>query len=94
MSRRYALMRAAAELGGDTGFRDRIALQTFHKLALARPMELLDMVDERTAVMMVVPSWTTSRIRRSRRPRLRNYRRARGASEGGCMWRGGKGTCL
>ena len=51
----YTLMRAAAELGGDTGFRDRIALQTFHKLALARPIELLDMVDERTAVMMVVP---------------------------------------
>lgn len=51
----YNLMRAAAELGAAAGFRDRITLQTFHKLALARPAELLDMVDDRTAVMMVVP---------------------------------------
>jgi len=54
----YHLMRAAAELGSTTtttGFRDRITLQTFHKLALARPAELLDMVDARTAVMMIVP---------------------------------------
>lgn len=51
----YGLMRAAAELRVESGFRDRITLQTFHKLALARPMELLDMVDERTAVMVVVP---------------------------------------
>ncbi|KAK3293828.1 Alpha/Beta hydrolase protein [Chaetomium fimeti] len=50
----YNLMRAAAERG-PPGFRDRIALQTFHKLALARPMELLDMVDERMSVLMVVP---------------------------------------
>lgn len=50
----YNLMRAAAERG-PPGFRDRITLQTFHKLALARPMELLDMVDQRMAVMVVVP---------------------------------------
>lgn len=50
----YNLMRAAAERG-PPGFRDRMALQTFHKLALARPMELLDMVNQRTAVMVVVP---------------------------------------
>ncbi|KAM7191817.1 Alpha/Beta hydrolase fold [Rhypophila sp. PSN 637] len=54
----YNLMRAATESGGGavtSGFRDKITLQTFHKLALARPSELLDMVDPRTAVMMVVP---------------------------------------
>ncbi|SPQ21604.1 7b5e02a9-152d-46c9-848b-001e3a3d0024 [Thermothielavioides terrestris] len=50
----YNLMRAAAGRG-HPGFRDRITFQTFHKLALARPRELLDMIDERMAVMVVVP---------------------------------------
>lgn len=50
----YSLMRAAAE-SGHPDFRDRITLQTFHKLALARPMELLDMTDPDLAVMVVVP---------------------------------------
>ncbi|AEO62907.1 uncharacterized protein THITE_2107710 [Thermothielavioides terrestris NRRL 8126] len=50
----YNLMRAAAGRG-HPGFRDRITFQTFYKLALARPRELLDMIDERMAVMVVVP---------------------------------------
>ncbi|KAK4184567.1 Alpha/Beta hydrolase protein [Podospora australis] len=53
----FNLMRGAAERGDSeqTGFRDRITLQTYHKMALARPAELLEMVDERMSVMMVVP---------------------------------------
>lgn len=50
----YSLMREAAQ-SGHPDFRDRITLQTFHKLALARPMELLDMTDPDLAVMVVVP---------------------------------------
>ncbi|KAF2993298.1 hypothetical protein E8E14_001323 [Neopestalotiopsis sp. 37M] len=48
----YALMRAAIERGA-AGFRDRIALQTYHKLALFRPTEYLDML--RVPVLMVIP---------------------------------------
>ncbi|KAG8162684.1 hypothetical protein KVR01_007162 [Diaporthe batatas] len=50
----YNLMRAAAELG-HPGFRDRITMQAFYKLAMARPMELLEMIDPSMSVMMVVP---------------------------------------
>lgn len=50
----FNLMRAAAE-SGHPGFRDRITMQTFHKLALARPMELLEMIDPEIPVMVVVP---------------------------------------
>lgn len=49
----YNLMQAAAELG-HSDFRNRITLQTYHKLAVARPMELIDMV-EGMPVMMVIP---------------------------------------
>ncbi|KAK7724445.1 hypothetical protein SLS63_008702 [Diaporthe eres] len=49
----YNLMQAAAELG-HPDFRNRITLQTYHKLAVARPMELIDMV-EGMPVMMVIP---------------------------------------
>ena len=48
----YALMRLAKEKGA-VGFRDRIALQTYQKLALFRPAEHLDMTQ--APVMMVVP---------------------------------------
>lgn len=48
----YALMRLAKEKGA-AGFRDRIALQTYQKLALFRPAEHLDMIQ--ASVMMVVP---------------------------------------
>ncbi|KAK3328392.1 Alpha/Beta hydrolase protein [Cercophora scortea] len=47
-----AFMRLAKEKGAK-GFRDRIALQTYHKLAFFRPAEYLDMI--RAPVMMVVP---------------------------------------
>lgn len=48
----YAFMRLAKEKGAE-GFRDRIALQTYHKLALFRPMEFMDMI--KAPVLMVVP---------------------------------------
>ncbi|KAH6842947.1 Alpha/Beta hydrolase protein [Chaetomium sp. MPI-CAGE-AT-0009] len=48
----YNLMRAAVEKGA-VGFRDRIALQTYHKMALFRPSEYLDMV--RAPVLLVIP---------------------------------------
>jgi len=48
----YALMRLTKEKDA-TGFRDRIALQTYQKLALFRPAEHLDMTQ--APVMMVVP---------------------------------------
>lgn len=49
----YNLMRSATELG-HPDFRDRITLQTYHKLALARPKEILEMIDG-MPVMMVIP---------------------------------------
>ncbi|KAI1097880.1 Alpha/Beta hydrolase protein [Jackrogersella minutella] len=48
----YAFMRLAKEKGA-TGFRDRIALQTYHKLAFFKPAEYLDMI--KAPVLMVVP---------------------------------------
>lgn len=48
----YNLMKAAAELG-HPDFRDRISLQTYHKLAMFRPKEYMEMV--RSPTMMVVP---------------------------------------
>ncbi|KAI1375607.1 hypothetical protein F4677DRAFT_421863 [Hypoxylon crocopeplum] len=49
----YNLMQAATELG-HPDFRNRISLQTYHKMALARPKELLEMVDG-MPVMMIIP---------------------------------------
>ncbi|KAK0625507.1 Alpha/Beta hydrolase protein [Bombardia bombarda] len=49
----YNLMQSAAELG-HPDFRNRITLQTYHKLALARPKELLELVDG-VPVFMVIP---------------------------------------
>ncbi|KAI0399294.1 hypothetical protein F4802DRAFT_590194 [Xylaria palmicola] len=50
----YALMRAAAERG-HPNFRDRITFQTYHKLALFRPKELLQDLLEAVPIMMIVP---------------------------------------
>ncbi|KAI8626382.1 Alpha/Beta hydrolase protein [Xylariaceae sp. FL1651] len=49
----YNLMQAAAE-SGHPDFRNRITLQTYHKMALARPKEILDMIDG-MPVMMIIP---------------------------------------
>lgn len=49
----YHLMQSATELG-HPDFRNRITLQTYHKLALARPKEILEMVDG-MPVMMIIP---------------------------------------
>ncbi|EQB51418.1 hypothetical protein CGLO_09033 [Colletotrichum gloeosporioides Cg-14] len=48
----YNFMNAVIDRGAPN-FRDRITLQTYHKLALFRPKELLDLV--RTPVQMIVP---------------------------------------
>ncbi len=48
----YALMRLTKEKGA-AGFRDRIALQTYQKLALFKPAKHLNMIQ--APVMMVVP---------------------------------------
>ncbi|KAI1630868.1 DltD domain-containing protein [Biscogniauxia mediterranea] len=48
----YNLMKAAAGLG-HPDFRDRIALQTYQKLAMFRPKEYMDMI--RAPVMMIIP---------------------------------------
>ncbi|PVH96642.1 alpha/beta-hydrolase [Periconia macrospinosa] len=48
----YNFMQLAAEKGAE-GFRDRIALQTYQKLAMFRPKEYLDMI--RAPVMTVIP---------------------------------------
>lgn len=50
----YGLMRAAAERG-HPGFRDRITLQTYYNLALARPKEITQELLQDTPVLMVVP---------------------------------------
>ncbi|KAK8135249.1 hypothetical protein PG984_003189 [Apiospora sp. TS-2023a] len=50
----YNLMRAAAETGHPT-FRDRITLQTYYKLALARPKEIIQEFSQEVPVMMIVP---------------------------------------
>lgn len=48
----YAFMRLAREKGA-AGFRDRISLQTYHKLAYFRPMEYLGAV--KAPVLMLIP---------------------------------------
>ena len=48
----YNLMKAASELG-HPDFRDRLALQTYQKLAMFRPKEYMDMI--RAPVMTVIP---------------------------------------
>lgn len=49
----YFLMRTAAERG-HPNFRDRITLQSYHKMALFRPKELFMMVEE-VPIMMMIP---------------------------------------
>ena len=49
----HTLMRAATERGHPS-FRDRITLQTYHKLALFRPKELMETI-EGVPVMMIIP---------------------------------------
>lgn len=48
----YKLMKAAAE-SGNSHFRDRLMLQTYHKLAMFRPREYMDMIQ--APVMIVIP---------------------------------------
>ncbi|KAI0972016.1 Alpha/Beta hydrolase protein [Xylaria arbuscula] len=50
----YTVMKAAAERG-HPNFRDRITFQTYHKLALFRPKELLADLLEGIPTMMVIP---------------------------------------
>ncbi|KAL8889244.1 MAG: hypothetical protein Q9215_003446 [Flavoplaca cf. flavocitrina] len=50
----YLLMKTAAERG-HPNFRDRITLQTYHKMALFRPTELLEEMLEGIPIMMMVP---------------------------------------
>lgn len=50
----YFLMRTAAERG-HPNFRDRITLQSYHKMALFRPKELLDEMLEGIPVMIMIP---------------------------------------
>lgn len=49
----YLLTKQAIERGAPN-FRDRITLQTYHKLAMFRPRELLDMVED-IPVLMIIP---------------------------------------
>ncbi|KAI1319319.1 DltD domain-containing protein [Xylariaceae sp. FL0255] len=50
----YNLMKAASQRG-TPNFSDRISLQTYHKLAMFRPLEYLDML--RAPVMMIIPEF-------------------------------------
>ncbi|KAI0534838.1 alpha/beta-hydrolase [Xylaria digitata] len=50
----YMLMKTAAERGA-ANFRDRITLQSYHKMALFRPRDLLKEMLEDIPTMMVVP---------------------------------------
>lgn len=50
----YRLMRTAAERG-HPNFRDRITLQSYHKMALFRPKELLEETLEGIPTLMVIP---------------------------------------
>ena len=50
----YSLMRAAAERG-HANFRDRITLQSYHKMALFRPREVMEELLETVPTMMMVP---------------------------------------
>lgn len=54
----HTLMKLAAERGHHN-FRDRITLQSFHKLALFRPQDLLEEMLDGMPVMMVVPELDT-----------------------------------
>ncbi|KXX76490.1 hypothetical protein MMYC01_205197 [Madurella mycetomatis] len=49
----HNLMKAAVERGHPS-FRDRITLQTYHKLALFRPKEIMETIEE-VPVMMIIP---------------------------------------
>ncbi|KAI1081715.1 hypothetical protein F5B20DRAFT_535049, partial [Whalleya microplaca] len=49
----YTLTKQAIERGAPN-FRDRITLQTYHKLAMFRPVELLEMV-QGVPVLMIIP---------------------------------------
>lgn len=49
----YTLMKAAAERG-HPNFRDRVTLQSYHKMALFRPKELLQALED-VPVMMMIP---------------------------------------
>ncbi|KAJ6087099.1 hypothetical protein N7467_006013 [Penicillium canescens] len=49
----HLLMRAAAERG-HPNFRDRITVQTYHKLAYFRPKEIMETIEE-VPVMMIIP---------------------------------------
>jgi hypothetical protein len=49
----YMLTKQAMERGAPN-FRDRITLQTYHKLAMFQPRELLGMI-EKTSVLMIIP---------------------------------------
>ena len=50
----YSLMRAAVERG-HPNFRDRITLQSYHKMALFRPKEVMEELLEKIPIMMMVP---------------------------------------
>lgn len=50
----YLLMMAAAERG-HPNFRDRIALQSYHKMALFRPKEVIEQMLEGIPTMMMIP---------------------------------------
>ena len=50
----YFLMKTAAEKG-HPNFRDRITLQSYHKMALFRPKDLLEEMLEGVPTLMVVP---------------------------------------
>ncbi|MCJ1266776.1 hypothetical protein MMC22_006661 [Lobaria immixta] len=50
----YFLMMAAAERG-HPNFRDRITLQSYHKMALFRPKEMMEEMLEGTPTMMMIP---------------------------------------
>ncbi|KAI0185948.1 Alpha/Beta hydrolase protein [Xylaria flabelliformis] len=49
----YNLMQSAVQ-SGHPDFRDRVTMQTYHKMALARPKEIIEMIDG-VPVMMVIP---------------------------------------
>ncbi|KAJ5446898.1 alpha/beta-hydrolase [Penicillium cf. griseofulvum] len=49
----YRLMKAAADRG-HPNFRDRVTLQSYHKMALFRPKELLEVLED-VPVMMMIP---------------------------------------
>lgn len=54
----HKLMKLAAERGHHN-FRDRITLQSFHKLALFRPKDVMEEMLEDIPMMMVIPELDT-----------------------------------